>query len=78
MASERAEAPADLYRIADCILSGLSGNELARVLAAEFPNVTRADAFSAIGLAAAVFRADLAMAEIELYLAQRGATAEIK
>lgn len=64
--------------MADCILSGLTGAALSRALAMHFPNISRLEAFAAIGFAATIIQADLTLAELEIELlkAMKGPTAE--
>ena len=52
--------------IADCIYSGLAGQKLTDTLRHHFPAAKRDDVYLAIGLASALFHADLTIAQMEL------------
>jgi hypothetical protein len=54
--------PADM---ADLISSGWSGAELERMLHAYFPRAQRGEVYTAVGVAIALLKADLALAELE-------------
>jgi hypothetical protein len=60
--------PADM---ADLIVSGWSGGELERRLWAYFPKARRGEVYIAISVAAALFKADLAIAELEAEILRR-------
>jgi hypothetical protein len=51
--------------IADLLTSGWTGGELEKRLHAYFPNARRGDVYFAIGIAACLWKADLAIAELE-------------
>ncbi len=57
--------------IADCINSGLAGQKLTDTLRHHFPAAKRDDVYLAIGLASALFHADLMIAQMELAALKR-------
>jgi len=63
---DRRLASIPAFDMADCILSGLCGPSLTKALAHHFPQARRSEVFSAIGLASAIWAADLTACEMEL------------
>ena len=68
-----AEPPVFLapFAMADCMSSGLFGMKLTKALQRHFPSSRREDVYLAIGMAVAIYEADLTMAEIEIEALRR-------